>query len=198
MEVLQRAEIVYEKPLSGSCSEKLFGSDRGNTLWVRFSDSDGAFEWVGKFGCGHSTAMRVTKAVEPDKFMITAGGFAYLVDATTRTLMNHHCDLFTVDCAYEPKQNVFVVADGVRIRLIEAGKAVWESPRIALDGFRNLRVEGRIVRGLATTGYEGEEEEFWLDLDSGKVSCAMDYSSWDNFKSGVATSRRKRPWWKFW
>jgi catechol 2,3-dioxygenase-like lactoylglutathione lyase family enzyme len=198
MQPLERAEIVYEKPLAGSCDEELFGSDRGNTLWVKFSDIHDAVEWIGKFGCGHSSAMRVTKAAEPDKFMITAGGFAYLVDATNRTLLNHHLDQFTVDCAYEPRQNVFVVADGVRIRLVEAGKVIWASPRIALDGIRNLKVENGMVCGLATTGYEGEEEEFSVDLDLRKVTCATDYSSWDSFQSAAPLPVIKKPWWKIW
>jgi hypothetical protein len=64
------ASIVHGKPLSGSYEEKLFGSDAENTLWVKFSDRDGIFEWIGKFETGRSISARVEKVVEPDRFLI--------------------------------------------------------------------------------------------------------------------------------
>lgn len=39
------SEIVHEKPPSGVFAEVLFGSVRGNTLWVKFSDRHGLGEW---------------------------------------------------------------------------------------------------------------------------------------------------------
>lgn len=114
---MENAEIIYEKPPSGALDEVSFGSDRGNTLWVCFSDRDGASEWIGKFGCGVSTAMRVTKAFHPDGFMIVAGGAAYLVDATRRQLLNQHHDAFVGDVAFDPQKNQFIAAD-VRLRII--------------------------------------------------------------------------------
>lgn len=195
---IEIAEIVHEKPLAGSCEEKLFGSDRGNTLWVKFSDRDGITEWIGKFGCGSSSTMRVTRAAAPDKFMVAAGGFAYLVDATRRTLLNQHLDQSIQDIAWEPTKNLFIVADDVRIRLIDSGNVMWASPRIALDGIHNLSVEGQIVRGLAVTGHEGEEEAFTVDLDSRTVRCPTDYSSWDHLLSAAPLKKEMKPWWKVW
>ncbi|PTY02053.1 hypothetical protein DB347_25180 [Opitutaceae bacterium EW11] len=199
----ERAEIVHERPPSGTCDELLFGSDRGNTLWVKFSDRHGIVEWIGKFGCGTSSAMRVTLAAPPDRFIVAAGGYAYLVDATRRILLNEFHDQFAQDVAFEPTRNAFVVADYVRIRLVEAGKVTWMSPRIALDGIRNLKVEGQTIRGLAVTGYEGEEEEFIVDLDSREVRCPTDYSSWDKPAEAVNATPSSRPakakpWWRFW
>ena len=178
------ASIVHEKPLSGVYEEKLFGSDAGNTLWVRFSDRDGISEWIGKFGTGGSASVRVDKAIEPDKFLISAGGFGYLVDATKRELVNHYFEKFTQDIAYDSKTNRFVVADYVRLRLIEAGNVVFSSKRIALDGIRGLKIEGRIVQGLAVTDYAGDdyrgrESAFTLDLDTLELKCPVDFSSWD-------------------
>lgn len=86
------AEIVYEKPLSGVYDEVPFGASASNTLWVKFSDRDGIDEWIGIFGTGTSCSARVDKAIEPDKFLISAGGFGYLVDATKRQLLNHHAE----------------------------------------------------------------------------------------------------------
>lgn len=197
------AEVVHERPAAGEYDELLFGSDRGNTLWVKFSDHYGITEWIGKFGCGTSAAMRVTKVAEPDRFLVTAGGFAYLVDATHRTLLNHFEDQFAQDVAFEPTRNAFVVADYVRVYLVEKGEVVWRSPRIALDGIRDLKIDGQLVRGLAVTGYEGEEEEFSVNLASHEVRCPTDYSSWDKPSDSVIANPsvdtpKAKPWWRFW
>ncbi|OAM89725.1 hypothetical protein OH491_16730 [Termitidicoccus mucosus] len=190
---IENAEIIYEKPPSGAFEEVLFGSDRGNTLWVRFSDRDGAAEWIGKFGCGVSTSMRVTKAVEPDRFMVVAGGAAYLVDATRRQLLNQHIDAFVQDIAYDSKRNHFIAAD-VRLRIIEGGHEVWASKRVSIDDIHGLRVDGRVLSGTAVVGYEGEEEPFSFDLDSREFLTGPDFSSWDV----PAPSAKPKPWWRFW
>lgn len=190
---IEFAEIVHEKPLSGAFEEVLFGSDRGNTLWVRFSDRDGAAEWIGKFGCGVSSSMRVTKVIEPDHFMIVAGGFAYLINASSRSLLNQHFEAFIQDIAYDPKKNHFVAAD-TRLRVIEEGREIWASKRISVDGIHSMRIEGRILSGTTVVGYEGEEDRFSFDLDSREFLSGPDFSSWD-----VALSQPiKKQWWKFW
>lgn len=199
----ETASIVHEKPLSGVYDEKVFGSDSGNTLWVKFSDRDKTIEWIGKFGTGGSASARVDKVVEPDKFLISAGGFGYLVDATTRQLLNHHSEPFTQDIAYDAKTNRFIIADYVRLRVIDSGKVVWSSKRIALDGIRNLKIEGRLLNGLAMTEYVGanhveSESSFTLDLDTLEVSCPVDLSSWDNLAVATKPTRISKPWWKFW
>ena len=198
-ELCELAEIVYEKPLPGVFEEVSFGSDKGNTLWVKFSDKNGINEWIGKFGDGNrSGSRRVTKIEKPDKFFVCAGGFAYLVDATHRSLVNQFCNDRADEVVYDSKTGNFIVSDGIRLRIVEAGQEIWASKRIALDGIRDLRIEGRIVSGLAYTGYIGsksEEEKFILDLDARDVKCAVDFSSWDNL---LHNSRKKKPWWKFW
>ncbi len=175
---IELAEIVHEKPPSGAFEEALFGSNRGNTLWVRFSDKDGTTEWIGKFGCGVSSSMRVTKGIEPDRFMIVAGGFAYVVNATTRKLLNQHFEAFVQDIAYDPKKNHFVAGD-IRLRIIEDGREVWASHRISVDGIHSMVVEGRVLTGMTVVGYEGEEERFAFNLDSRVFVAGPDLSSWD-------------------
>lgn len=150
------AETVYEKPASGEFTELLFGSDHGNTLWIRFADEDGLNEWIGKFGCGYaSTIMRVTPAGPPDHFMVVAGGFAYLIDATRRQLLNHYTRERTQDVIFDCQTRRFIVAD-THLRIIEDGREIWTSPRIALDRIEHLRLQGRILTGQSSAipGYE--------------------------------------------
>lgn len=190
---IEVAEIVHEKPLAGTFDEVLFGSDVGNTLWVRFSDKDGVTEWIGKFGCGLSTSMRVTKAVKPDRFMIVAGGFAYLVDATKRRLLNQYFEAYIQDIAYDPKKNHFIAGD-VRLRIIEDGQEIWASKRISIDGIHSMTVEDRVLSGTTLVGFEGEEDRFAFDLDSREFISGPDFSKWD---LPVPQPVKKR-WWKKW
>ena len=161
---IDAAEIIDVKPLSGEFDEILFGSDKENTLWVKFADRDGAYPWVGKFGTGPTTVMRVTKAVEPDRFFVNAGGFGYLVDATNRTLLNHHFPPYVSDLAYDPVRDEFIAADVV-LRIVNQGLQLWVSRRISVDWIKDLAVRGRSLWGMAEVGHAGEKEAFEFDLD---------------------------------
>ena len=197
-EPCELAEVIYEKPLSGAFVEMSFGSDKGNTLWVKFSDKDGINEWIGKFADHSGGVRRVIKAAEPDIFFVSAGCFIYLVDATNRKILNHFYGDQVCEGIYDQQSKCFIVADYVRLRLIESGKTIWASKRIALDGIRDLKIEGRTVSGLAYVGYvgfKGEEEKFTLDLDTRAVRCDVDLSSWDDV---LQKPHKKIPWWKFW
>jgi hypothetical protein len=163
------AKIVYEKPLSGAFEEKPFGSDRGNTLWVKFSDKLGMDEWIGKFGTGVYGSNYVQKITEPDQFFVSAGGFGYVVDASRRELLAHHFDQNSNGIAYDPKTNRFIVADYTRLRVVESNQVVWTSKELSVDGIENLKVEGRIVSGIAMTGYEGQKAGFTFDMDTLKI-----------------------------
>ena len=189
-EPCEQAEVVYNKPLSGEFEEVLFGSDHGNTLWIRFSDKDGISEWIGKFGCGSSSAAHVMKAIAPDKFLVSAGGFAYLIDATARKLLSEHCEPFVQDAAYDSQKNLLIVAQNYHLRFLESGKEIWVSERIGVDGIRDLSVEGRVLSGLAATDYDGVEKRFRFDLDTRKIL------GWEKLPSN--NPFKKKPWWKFW
>lgn len=164
-EPIVHAEIVHEKPADGEFEEVLFGSDHGNTLWVKFSDQHGASEWIGKFCCGPATAMRVEKVEDPDRFLIIAGKFAYVVDATRRTLLNYSDDEFVYDFAYDPATGQLIVAD-LNLRLIEDGQVVWQSEEFSYEYIHDLKVEGRQLTGMAVIGYEDERAPFSFDLDA--------------------------------
>jgi len=177
-EAIERAEIVHEKPVSGEFKEVLFGSDIGNTLWIKFTDRDGIEEWVGKFGVGTSATMRVTRVIEPDQFLVVAGGFAYLVNATTRTLLNHYFAPYVTDIAYDSVRDEFIGGD-VFLRIIRDNEQIWRSNRIASDGINHMKIDGRILYGMAVTGLQGEEEPFEFDLDHRSFRLRPHYSPWD-------------------
>ncbi|MBI3881733.1 MAG: hypothetical protein HY301_16915 [Verrucomicrobia bacterium] len=185
------AKIVYEKPLSGVYDEILFGSASRNTLWVHFADSLGMVEWIGKFDCGSYGGNKVTKIAEPDEFFVCAGGWVYLVNATTRKLIEEpYRDEHVHDAIFEPMSGGVLTADWSSISLVKSGKTIW-SVRIATDGIRDLQLEGRTLRGLGEFDYDGSERKFALDLETKKHRVGLRIVS--NLAKGNA-----KPWWKFW
>ena len=110
--------------MSGAFEEVLFGSDLGNTLWVKFSDKDGINEWIGKFGVGGQGAGRIIKVAEPDRFLVSAGGYAYLVNATDRKLVNQYYEENACDVIYDIKRKLLIVADYTELRWVEFGGGI--------------------------------------------------------------------------
>lgn len=187
------AEIIQEQPLSGEYEEMLFGSDSGKILWVRFCDKNGVYEWIGKFGCGYSDSMLVKRIAAPDRFMINAGGFAYLIDASNRKLLNYHSEVCTQDIVCDPKTNYLIAAD-IKLRIFENGREIWSSRRISVDGIHDMMIHNRILTGKTIVGYNGEESDFSFDLDRREFISAPDLSAWNIDRSEA----KENAWWKFW
>lgn len=190
-EPCERAELVFEKPLSGEYEEVLFGSAIGNTLWVLFSDQHDIGQWIGKFDCGLYGGNKVTKCAEPDKFFICAGGWFYFVDATTRELLEEpYCGQNIHDAVFDPTSGCVLVADWSTISLIKSKTKVW-SVAVGTDGIRNLKLEGDILRGIAEFDYNGTEREFTLNLVTKKLEAGR--------RTGAdAPEHKSKPWWKIW
>ena len=189
-EPCELAEIVFEKPLSGAFEEVFFGSDRENTLWVKFSDRDGAGEWIGKFGVGSWGSGSAIKFAEPDQFMVSAGSVAYLVNATSRKLINQYQYDRAQEIIYDNKRKLFILADNADLHWAEFSGKILFSRRISLDGISSLRIEGSVLSGMAALDYEASDKRFTFDLDELKIL------DWETIPT--KTSRNKKSWWKFW
>jgi len=190
-EPCELAEIVFEKPLAGAFEEVSFGSDKGNTLWIKFSDKDGCGEWIGRFGVGSRGPERVVKIAEPDRFFISAGGFAYVFDATRREIVFQYGDEFLQDIIYDTERSLIITAHYTRLCWVNHEGKTLEERHIAVDGIRDLKIAGRVLTGLAYRDYGSEKEErFWLDLDELKIL------RWEKMPSN--DRGLKKPWWKFW
>src|SRR5271155_4112150 len=130
-EPCELAEIVYEKPFSGDFVEVPFGSGLGNTLWVKFSDLNGLNEWIGKFEDGNHSGRRVAKIAEPDKFFVSAGGFAYFVDATHRKLLPSYQKNNVLDIVYDSPKDLLIVGSHNSLNWIDADDKVIASKKIS-------------------------------------------------------------------
>ena len=81
------AEFIY-RPTSGQYPEKHFGEISPNCLWVKFTDKEYQ-DWVGSFQQGwdgHGTF--IINLDKQEKAFIVAGGQSFLIDISTRLLLN--------------------------------------------------------------------------------------------------------------
>jgi hypothetical protein len=186
------AEIIEERPLSGEFEEVLFGSDKGDTLWVKFSDKNGINEWVGKFGVRGCGTARVIRIDEPDLFIVALRSHAYLVNATHRKLIHEYQNDNALDITYDAKRKTLIVADHTDLHWVQFGGRTLFSRKISVDGIRELMIEGNILSGLGYANYDGEEKRFTFDLDQLKII------GWEKLPSGNPHGSGKKFWWKFW
>ena len=184
------AEVIYEKPMSGAFEEASFGSDKGNTLWVKFSDKDGINEWIGKFGDEGQGARRVIKAGEPDRFVILAGRFAYLIDATSRKLAGQYREKNACDITYDCQKNLLITADYTCLHWVNFEGKIFATKKISVDGIHDLKIDDRVLSGLAYRNYDGGKQKFRFDLDK------LEILGWEQIPS--KDSSNKKSWWKFW
>lgn len=189
-ELCELAEVIYEKPLSGVFDELLFGSDKGNTLWVKFSDKDGINEWIGKFEIRGARSPNVSKYEEPDKFLISECDLVYLVDATNRKLIGHFKNERIRESVFDIKRKRIIGADYTHLHGIDLSGKIMFSKQIAVDWISELKIENNTLTGLACRDYGGEEQRFLFDLDTLKIL------RWE--KIPTTKSNCKKPWWKFW
>ena len=164
------ANIIYEKPVSGTYPEIHFGGTAGNSMWVLFSDG-GLDEWVGIFGhaFGHCGLMKI-QPLAANRFMIFAGAAIYLVDAGRKALLESYSDDFLSDAVFDEAREQLIVADFIRLRGIRAGSEIWRSKRIALDGIHSLYLTNDQVGGLAEFE-DGRNEPFVFDCVSHEIIC---------------------------
>jgi len=179
-EPCELAEIIYDRPLSGAFEEVSYGSDQSNFLWVKFSDKDGAGEWIGKFSAGNCCGGLVIKMKEPDQFFIFAAGHAYIFDATNRIILSQSVHDEIRDIVFDPIRQVLITADLKNLYWMDWSGKILFSKQIAVDWISELKIEGNILTGLACKDYGDDEQRFWFDLDSLKIL------------------RWEKPWWKFW
>ncbi len=140
------AEILPIPPTSGDYEEHNF-SDSGNTVWIKFFDSEW-MEWCGVFSLGWKSGSSVHRILGQPVFLVVAGGQGYYVDVNARKVV-YTTDWDDIEAIiYSEEIKGFVVSDGLRVGIINKGQLVWCSDRISLEGITFLNSSGPIVEGV--------------------------------------------------
>lgn len=151
------AEILNRPPISGKYEEHNF-SVSGNTLWVKFFDSE-YLEWVGVFSqSGWSSFNTVVRVPNEELFLVVAGGQGYFVDPNKRSIVSQTEWEGISNIIFNEATGVFVATDGLCLGLFKGASSIWHSERISADGISFTGQEGYLVNGvlndLTTEGCE--------------------------------------------
>lgn len=184
------AEILNRPPLSGDFEEHNF-SESGNTLWVKFFDSE-YLEWVGVFSrAGLSSFSAVLRVPNEEQFLIVAGGQGYFVDPNKRSIVAK-TDWDDIDnVIYNEETGYFVATDGLRLALFNGPKLYWSGERISADGISFISQDGSIVKGilndLSDDGCEFTFDAYTCDFSAAWVlaeNWGYERSKWSLLKAG--------------
>ena len=151
------AELLERPPISGEFEEHNFSSS-GNTLWVKFFDSE-YLEWVGVFSqSGWSSFNTVLRVPNEKLFLVVAGGQGYFVDPDKRSIVSKTEWEGISNIIYNEVTNSFVATDGLCLGVLKGESLLWHSERISADGISFTSQNGEIVNGvlndLTTEGCE--------------------------------------------
>ncbi len=140
------SEILNKPPLSGVYEEHGYDAV-GNTMWVKFLDSE-YLEWCGVFGLGWKPAQREVH-IKPNSNLcyVLAGGQFYIVNVDTRELISKSKEDDIESFLFHDQSGSLVATDGLEIIIFEEDQAVWSSGRVSLDGLVFLRQDGNIIFG---------------------------------------------------
>ena len=152
-------------PSAVSFSSSGYGAHREGVV-IEFESVDG-HRWVGNFQRGGTTFDAVLTTFAIDRPVIVAGGRAYLLDATSRTVIAEFGDY--VIWAVEWRDTI-VLADELRFEALNRNGVVWRSERVSWDGMRDLSLDGSFVRGFAFSPIDNDYYRFVLDLETGSFT----------------------------
>jgi hypothetical protein len=145
-------------------------SGHSEGLVVRFNP-DTPETWVANFqpGSGSGGWEGVLEHPNGKHLVVLARGQGYVVDPVTRQCMEVFSG-FILDVVELPDLGAILVSDGIRFEAIKSDGIWWSSPRISWDEIRNIKFEGTILRGEASSPARGDSSwvPFTLDLMTGQ------------------------------
>jgi hypothetical protein len=119
------AEFIYQ-PNSGQYPEKHFGEISENCLWVRFTDNEYQ-DWVGSFQQGwNGFGTFIINLDNQEKVFVVAGGKSYLIDISTRKLLNEQEILDTKSAILNDDQTNIYFTSGYDLQFLDLDGKVFD------------------------------------------------------------------------
>jgi hypothetical protein len=134
-----------------------------------FRIGTGASSWVGSFERGHLRVSTVLMMPDGKHLFVSAGGAGYVIEASSRTLVETiGMDVAGVLCD-GPKTLFVVDHDGRSLEAFDRSGRVWKTDDISSGGFRRLRLTSHALVGEARRWWRTEWVVFAVDLATGDV-----------------------------
>ncbi|HYI12948.1 MAG TPA: hypothetical protein VEK57_28130 [Thermoanaerobaculia bacterium] len=134
-----------------------------------FRIGTGASSWTGSFERGHQCVSTVFLMPDGKHLFVSAGGAGYVIEASSRTLV----ETLGTDVAGivrdEPMTLFVVDHDGRSLEAFGRTGRVWKADRISSGGFRRLHFTGHALLGEARQWWRAEWVRFAVNLATGEV-----------------------------
>lgn len=112
------AEFIY-RPTSGQYPEKHFGAISPNCLWVKFTDKEYQ-DWVGSFQQGwDGYGTFIINLDKQEKAFVVAGGQSFLIDISTRLLLNRQEISDTKSAILNDDQTIIYFSGGYDLQFLD-------------------------------------------------------------------------------
>lgn len=112
------AEFINQ-PISGQYPEKHFGSISPNSLWVKFTDK-ACEDWVGSFQQGWTGyGTFILNLNKQEKAFVVAGGLSYLIDISTKRVLNKQGISDTKSAIFNDDQTIIYFSGGYDLQCID-------------------------------------------------------------------------------
>lgn len=138
-------------------------------LPVRFYRSDGT-SWVGNFQPGFGRLDLVHLFTDSKELLVVSGGQCYLINPDTSFVILVFGAAY--EKAIETEDGRLVMQDLTSLTIVEKDASYWHSQEIAIDGIKDLALNGSIVRGSAYLGGSSYKEwkEFVYNIDTKELT----------------------------
>ncbi len=126
--------------------------------------------WVGNFQPETGGWRGILRHPNGNHLVVVASGFGYIVDPETCQLVSM-LDGCIQHALALPDLDAIIFSDGLRFEAITSGGVWWQSSRISWDEIRNIKIEGAILHGEASSvpaPSDGDWVPFTLDLTTGQ------------------------------
>lgn len=130
----------------------------------------GEASWVGSFEIGHAKVTTVSLMPDGKHLFVSAEGAGYIIDATSRTLVETIGTEVTGVMTDEPRMLFIVEHNGVSLEGFGRSGRLWKTAPIGSGGFRRTAVTDTRLIGEARAG--SRWARFSVDLASGEVRFA--------------------------
>jgi hypothetical protein len=143
---------------SGSGRERMF-----------FRIGIGALSWIGSFERGHQCVSTISMMPDGKHLFVSAGGAGYVIEASSRTLVET-VGMDVVGVLRDEPPTLFVVVHGGRsLEMFDRNGRVWKADGISSGGFRQLRLSDDALAGEARQWWWEGWVAFAVSLATGEV-----------------------------
>jgi len=140
---------------------------------VRFYRKDGT-SWVGNFQPGFGHLDLVHQFENLKEILVVAGGQCYIIDPESSVV--GHVFGASYDKGFGMKDGRLVLQDLTGLTIVERDASYWHSQRIAIDGIRDIALNGSNACGSAYLGGSSDKDwkYFCFNIDTKELTYHSD------------------------